>query len=92
MMIMRRIMEHSMRTTLDIEADVLAAAKEIARQQHLGVGKVISQLVRRALTGDVRQPASASPGATATGFEPFPARGVIVTNELIDRLRDAEGI
>ncbi len=85
-------MEHTMRTTLDIETDVLAAAKEIARQQHLGVGKVISQLVRRALTGDVPQPAPASPVATATGFEPFPARGVIVTNELIERLREAEGI
>lgn len=92
MMIKHRIMEHSMRTTLDIEGDVLAAAKEIARQQHIGVGKVISQLVRRALTGDVRQSATASTAASATGFEPFPARGVIVTNELIDRLRDAEGI
>ena len=81
-----------MRTTLDIEADVLAAAKELARQQHIGVGKVISQLVRRALTGDVRQPASVSTAASATGFEPFPARGVIVTNELIDRQRDADGI
>lgn len=92
MMIKHRIMEHSMRTTLDIEVDVLAAAKEIARQQHIGVGKVISQLVRRALTDDVRQSATTSPAASATGFEPFPARGVIVTNELIDRLRDAEGI
>jgi len=92
MMIKHRIREHGMRTTLDIETDVLAAAKEIARQQHIGVGKVISQLVRRALTGDVRQSATASPAASATGFEPFPARGVIVTNELIDRLREAEGI
>lgn len=92
MMIKHRIREHSMRTTLDIEVDVLAAAKEIARQQHIGVGKVISQLVRRALTDDVRQSATTSPAASATGFEPFPARGVIVTNELIDRLRDAEGI
>lgn len=92
MMFKHGIMEHIMRTTLDIETDVLAAAKEIARQQHIGVGKVISQLVRQALTGDVPQPASASPVATSTGFEPFPSRGVIVTNELIDRLREAEGI
>jgi hypothetical protein len=26
------------------------------------------------------------------GIEPLPARGVQITNELIDRLRDAEGI
>jgi hypothetical protein len=92
MMIKHPVMEHSMRTTLDIESDVLAAVKEIARQQHTGVGKVMSQLVRRALTGDVSQQTPASPAATSTGFEPFPARGVIVTNELIDCLRDAEGI
>ncbi len=92
MMIKHRIRGHRMRTTLDIEGDVLAAAKEIARQQHISVGKVISQLVRRALTGDVSQSPAVSPAALVTGFEPFPARGVIVTNELIDRLRDAEGI
>ena len=81
-----------MRTTIDIEADVLSAAKELARQQHVGVGKVISQLLRNALTGNgggsSHQVAQASP----TGFVPFPARGVLVTNEMINGLRDAEGI
>jgi len=79
-----------MRTTLDIEPDVLAAAKEIARQQHLGVGKVISRLVREALTGEASIQSAASDPATRTGFVPFPARGVLVTNERIDRLRDAD--
>ena len=79
-----------MRTTIDIESDVLSAAKEIARQKHVGVGKVISDLARQALTGRVmaQQPA----GSSVTGFDPFPARGVLITNEQIDRLRDAEGI
>ncbi len=39
-----------MRTTLDIEDDVLLAAKEIARQQGITVGQVVSNLARRSLT------------------------------------------
>lgn len=84
-----------MRTTLDIEPDVLAAAKEMARQENVAVGKVISRLVRQALTGKDGATAMAVPedaASAVTGFTPFPPRGVIVSNELIDRLRDAEGV
>jgi len=81
-----------MRTTIDIESDVLAAAKEIARQQHTSVGKVISQLVRQTLIGATAPQTVARQTPVVPGFEPFPARDVIVTNEFIDRLRDAEGI
>lgn len=81
-----------MRTTIDIEPDVLSAAKEIARQKHVGVGKVVSDLLRQALTGDTGAQYQSDSSAAATGFEPFPARGVIVTNDLIDRLRDMEGV
>ena len=83
-----------MRTTLDIDADVMAAAKEIARQQNVAVGKVISRLVRQALTSsDGTIMKNTTEGVSPlTGFNPFPPRGVIVSNELIDRLRDAEGV
>lgn len=79
-----------MRTMLDIDPDVLIAAKELARQKNVRVGKVISELLRQALTGNMGP--DTAPAASTTGFEPFPARGVVVSNELIDRLRDAEGI
>lgn len=76
-----------MRTTLDIDQDVLQAAKERARRENKTTGEVISELARKALT--------APPGATAAkepkalyGFRPFPKRGGIVTNELIDKLRE----
>ena len=76
-----------MRTTLDIDDDVLHAAKERARRDNKTTGEVISELARSALT--------APPPARATqrekivyGFRPFPRRGGIVTNELIDRLRE----
>ena len=81
-----------MRTTLDIELDVLSAAKEIARQKQVGVGKVVSELLRQALTGNTGPAANTQPSPSFTGFDPFPSRGVIVSNDLINRLRDAEGI
>ena len=81
-----------MRTTLDIELDVLSAAKEIARQKQVGVGKVVSELLRQALTGNTSSAVKTQHGTSITGFDPFPSRGVIVTNDLINRLRDAEGI
>ncbi len=48
-----------MRTTLDIDDDVLAAAKE---------------------------------PAAVFGFRPFPKVGVVVTNELINQIKDQEGL
>jgi predicted transcriptional regulator len=82
-----------MRTTLDIQDDVLAAVREIARQQHKTAGEVISALVRQALTGV----AASAPGRVAEpagvyGFQPFAANGKLVTNEEVDALRDREGI
>ena len=76
-----------MRTTLDIADDVLQAAKERARRDKKTAGEVISELARSALTA-----LPAARGARAPkpvhGFLPFPKRGGIVTNELIDTLRD----
>jgi hypothetical protein len=75
-----------MRTTLDLDEDVLHAAKELARREKKTAGRVISELVRRALAAP---PAGATRNAKALyGFRPFPRRGGIVTNELIDRLRE----
>ncbi len=79
-----------MRTTLDIDDDVLEAAKVIGRRTHRTAGAVLSDLARRALT-------SCPPGGEAGrrargvgGFVPFESRGGIVTNELIDRLREGD--
>lgn len=88
-----------MRTTLDIEDDVLFAAKEIARREKKSLGQVISDLARRAFAQGSDQPPGKRPGAprvaeplAAYGIHPLPARGSLVTNELIDRLRDEEGV
>ncbi|HVZ47417.1 MAG TPA: hypothetical protein VG916_01425 [Gemmatimonadaceae bacterium] len=78
-----------MRTTLDIADDVLAAAKERARREHKTAGEVVSDLLRQALTAPAARPAAQAvrePKAVY-GLKPFPRRGGVVTNELIDQLR-----
>jgi hypothetical protein len=75
------------RTTLDIADDVLQAAKERARREKKTAGEVISELARSALTAPPES-ARARPPMTRFGFRPFPKRGGIVTNELIDKLRE----
>ncbi len=76
-----------MRTTLDISSDVLEAARERARREKTTIGEVISILARAALTAPLSAPAVRAP-KVVHGFRPFPQRGAIVTNELIDRLRE----
>lgn len=75
-----------MRTTLDIADDVLQAAKERARREGKTAGEVISALARSALLTASPQVAAEPEGRY--GFRPFPQRGTVVTNEIIDRLRD----
>lgn len=38
-----------MRTTLDVDDDVLAAARALARSEHRSLGRVVSQLARQGL-------------------------------------------
>lgn len=85
-----------MRTTLDIADDVLFAAKEIAQREKKPLGQIISDLARRAFAAPPTQaigtPVATSERLARCGITPLPPRGGIVSNELIDRLRDAEGI
>jgi len=79
-----------MRTTLTIDADVLGAARDLARRDGVTIGRVISDLARRALSGQAT--AAAARPAPFHGFQPLPRRGVVVTNELIDAIREDEAI
>lgn len=77
-----------MRTTLDIADDVLLAAKERARREHRTAGEVVSDLLRHALTTPA--PAAVREPRSVYGLKPFARRGGIVTNELIDQLRNED--
>lgn len=91
-----------MRTTLDIADDVLFAAKELARREKKSVGAIISDLARQsfaragtpARTGSKRgaKATLASERLATYGIRPLPKRGKVISNELIDRLRDQEGV
>jgi hypothetical protein len=72
-----------MRTTIDLEDDVLLAAKEIAKQRGNTLGQVLSDLARQALTRRTSV-------STKQGLPLFPVQpnAGVVTPELVSRLRD----
>ncbi|MBO0899014.1 antitoxin [Cellulomonas sp. zg-ZUI222] len=71
-----------MRTTLEIDDRVLAAARAIAEQQNVSIGRAISDLAERALEGT-------APASTVRGFPVFhgPA-GHVITDEMVAEHRD----
>jgi hypothetical protein len=75
--------EGEMRTTLMIDDDVLAAARQLAERQDRTVGEVISDLARKALS-----PAQAQPTPNGIGLLPAHENPTPVTLELVKRLRD----
>ena len=83
-----------MRTTLDIDDDVLSAAKELAAKEGKTAGKILSEFFRRAL----HAPAAAASKASATkyvikhGIPVLLSRGEVVTVEKVRRIMEEEGI
>lgn len=77
-----------MRTTVDVDDDVLLAVKERARREKRTAGAVLSELARQSLNGQHRR--SDPLGSDRHGFQPLPHRGPVVSNALIDRLREDE--
>ena len=75
-----------MRTTLDIENDILFAAKNLAKREQKTIGQMISDLARRGLTS-APVPGTRQPKAVY-GFRPFPKEGRVISNELINKLRE----
>jgi len=81
-----------MRTTLDIEDDVLQAAKEIAAKERSTAGKVISNIVRRALSGTESKKRKVK-YTFKNGVPVLPIRaGEVITMEHIRSIMDEEGI
>ena len=81
-----------MRTTLDIDDDVLLAVKEIAKREAKSAGAIASALLRKAISGTTdKQEEGVKEPQARYGFQPFARRGGIVTNEVIDQLREEVG-
>ncbi len=83
-----------MRTTIDIDDDLLAAAKELARRENVTAGQVVSRLLREGLNGLRGASSGRRDGRrrSTARFRPFGGRGKAVTNEQVNALRDAEGV
>lgn len=86
-----------MRTTLDIDQDVLQAAKELAKHQQKTAGQVVSELLRLALNqaktrGNDSANLQVSEPSPMYGIQPFASRGRLVTNQLIDDLNEDLGL
>jgi hypothetical protein len=72
------------RTTLDLEDDVLQAAKEIAARRGVTAGRVVSELIRKALQPETG-PASVRNGVPLLSRPPGTP---VVTMKLVNELRD----
>ncbi len=83
-----------MRTTIDIDDDLLAAAKELARRENVTAGQVVSRLLREGLNGLRGASSGRRDGRrrSTARFGPFDGSGKAVTNEQVNALRDAEGV
>ena len=77
---------HFMRTTLDIDEDILQVAKEIAASRGSTAGKILSELARKALapsgTEEVRNGVPLLPRRSPAELKP--------NLETVNRMRDEE--
>ena len=82
-----------MRTTLEIDDDLLQAAKDLARQQKTTAGHVVSSLLRQALTQVHSPQDSQSIHSSPCGFRPFSNTDAqVVNNDQVNQLRDQLGV
>ena len=75
-----------MRTTINLDEDVLQAAREMAHLHRTTIGAVISELVRKAIHS------SGETAKTRNGVPILPARksARVVTMDTVNRLRDSD--
>jgi hypothetical protein len=73
------------RTTLDIDDDLVQAARDLARQRRATMGQIVSELIRKAIAPSGRP-------TTRNGVPLFTSKpGARKPNlELVNRLRDGE--
>ena len=83
--------QHQMRTTLQLDDDVLAAARVLARQQRTSLGAVISELARQALVAPAPSSSSEHRGSdhrNGLPLLPWKEEGAPVDLEFVNSLRD----
>ena len=87
-----------MRTTLDIDEDVLQAAKELAAQEKTTAGKILSRFFRRGLHvlreegGEGSRVRETATPKLKDGVPVLRSRGRIVTTEKVREIMEDEGV
>jgi hypothetical protein len=76
-----------MRTTLEIDDDVMEHARELARLKNQGLGRAISDLARRGLMSDTAPSIEVRDGIPVWTHKPG---AIPVTSELVRSLIDEE--
>lgn len=79
-----------MRTTLDIDDDILQLAKELAAKEHSTAGAVLSELARQGF--HTAKPAKTAKGRVRNGVRMLPRRNEPVTLAHVRALMDEEGV
>jgi len=76
--------------TLEIDTDVLQAAKDLAALEKTTTGRIMSRLARRGLCPELQRPQSL--GMERNGIEMLPRRDELVTLNHVQSILDEEGI
>ena len=76
--------DRAVRTTLDIDEDVLESAKELAARRGTTAGRILSELARRALMPQEPNPRMRN----GVPILPSRKRSRLVTLGVVNRLRD----
>lgn len=76
-----------MRTTLEIDTDVLQAAKDLAALEKTTTGRIITRLARRGLCPE---PQTQNP--ERNGIEMLPRRDELITLNHVQSIMDEEGL
>lgn len=79
-----------MRTTLALDDDVFALARQRAQRERISLGEAVSRYVRDALRANAQMPIAAT--AFRSKYSVLPSRDEIITTEHVRRLMDQEGI
>jgi len=77
-----------MRTTLDLDEDVLIALKNRARKERKSVGKAATEIIRESLGGPMVDPADDF--IYDNGILVLAPRGEVITEEHVQKLLDEE--
>ncbi len=79
-----------MRTTLDVDDRVLAAARSRARVRGTTIGQALSELALRGLVNEAE--GQDAPLVAATGFPTLPyVVGHVITDEMVERALTEDG-